>query len=631
MFLDKRQILEYQKNANLNTPNEKIGHNDDVHENETERYTQSEWMLENIPFIETPDGLIDKVYYFRWKNLLACMAKRKEDGRYEFCESAPGSNYHRYIDCAQGAHIRDARWIRNSAYLNDYLYITPDKTGYREYLTDSVYEKYLLDGDREALISNYDKLKARFHSLDDTFDSEFGLYHCQNGVEGQEAGVNGFDKIERLFTYKASFIADNSSLAALTDNKISGEFWSCEGSQNETDSITVDAPIDDFYATGVRVWFKTEPKAIRVFYRNEGEWLAVENQNVTAGQYDKKITEITFQKVATDGIKIEFDNDIAAGIYASAYELVVSYTFEPWGCPSFWLIIGGDNSYRMNLNCFQSAAAYTLSKIAALMGNYDEEKIYREKGDALKNTILNTLWDDKISYFVEITNVDKHRIVGKESNCYSAWSFNLAPDDIRYGKAWDYALSEDYFFSKFGLTTLEKNNPHYMQTFGHGCLWNGPVWPYTFSMILCGMANLLNNYKHHTVTNENYHDLLHRFALCHYDNNSDCDFAVREDHHPEENRWIAQAKNYNHSTFVDNVLNGLLGIRPTEEGLTVNPLIPKNWDWFCVTDVKWCGKDVTVVYDKTGEKYGVGKGISVFINGTLAASSETLCKLEINK
>ena len=322
---------------------------------------------------------------------------------------------------------------------------------------------------------------------------------------------------------------------------------------------------------------------------------------------------------------------MASGKYTSAYELVITYTCEPWGCPGFWEIIRGDNSYRMNLNCFQSAAAYTLSKIAELMGNTADAELYKTKGDELKNTILEKLWDDKISFFVEITRDEKYRIAGKESNCYSAWSFHLAPDEERYNRAWEYVVREDVFLSKFGLTTLEKQSPHYMQPFNHNCLWNGPVWPYTFSLILTGMANLLNDYKNHTMTNEEYYDLLHRYALCHYDNNSTEDFAVREDHHPEENRWIAQAKNYNHSTFIDNVLSGLLGIRPLEENMIINPLISEGWDYFCVENVKWCGKNLSVLYDKNGEKYGYGKGLLVFINDELIAKTDTLQKLVIEK
>lgn len=631
MILNKEKILSEQTAQNLNTPDAIIGHSDDVHENESEHLTQREWMLENIPFIETPDAVIDQVYYHRWRNLLACLGKRRSDGKYEFCESAPGSHYHRYIDCAQGAHVREARWIRNSVYLNDYLAITPEKVGYREYLTDSVYQKYLLDGDADCLKANYEKLKARFHSLDQTFDPAFGLYHCQNGTEGQEAGVNGFEKVERAFTYSASFTADGKALSALADRDTIGAYWSCAGSGNAVDSVIIDTHREDITLTGLFVWFHTQPKNITVWYWTEDAWKPAQGLRIAHCAYDEAKTEIEFEKVLTSKIKIDFENDPTQEHYAAVYELVTCYTFEPWGCPGFWILIGGDESYRINLNTFQTAAAYTLSKIAAMIGKSEESAVYRQKGDALKTAIFEKLWKDDIAFFAEITYPEQRRIIGKESNAYSAWSFHLTPDEHRYNKAWEYALREDVFLAKFGLTSLEKKNPHYMQPFGHACLWNGPVWPYTYSLILTGMANLLTDYHAHEVTKEQYYDLLRRFALCHYENDSTEDLAVRENHHPEENHWLAQAKDYNHSTFVDNVLNGLLGIRPSENALTVNPLIPAAWDYFCLTDVNWCGKSLTVVYDKTGEKYQAGQGLMVFVDDVPVKQTDCLQKIVIPK
>ncbi|MBQ8550494.1 MAG: hypothetical protein IJ426_04055 [Clostridia bacterium] len=630
MILNKSEILKNQNNPSLNTPDEIIGHNDDVHENESETYTQKEWLLENIPFISTPDTLLDKVYYYRWKNLLACLSKRKSDGKYEYCEASFGSGYHRYIDCAQGAHVRDARWARNTKYLNDYIDVTPINVDYWNYLLDSVYQKYLLDGDVENLKANYFKLVARFNYNYFKFDPDFGLYYMQNGTEGQEAGVNGFDKIERKMTYSASYTAVGSSLEALTDNEIRGAFWSAEGSGNDRDYVIIDAPIADFYATGLRLWYKTEAEELRVFYNDGGEWKPVENLAAAPWKYDKKMTEVTFTQVPTDKLKVEFKNP--AGGYTALYELVVCYTFEPWGCGSFWEIIGGDESYRMNSNCFMAAAAYSMAKISSAIGRHWSDALYfNRRGDEIKTAIFEKLWDDDISFFVEITNVDKIKIKGKESNCYSAWSFNLAPDDARYAKAWDYIMREDTFLCPFGVTTLEKENPHYMQPFGHGCLWNGPVWPYTYSLILLGMANLLHDYKNHTVSKDDYFELIKRYCLCHFDSGSTDDFAVREDHHPEENRWIAPNRDYNHSSFIDNILNGLLGIRPTAKGLTVDPIVPDEWDFFCVEDVRWQGRDVTVLYDKTGDKYGKGKGLTVYINGVPTAHSDKLEKLTIAK
>lgn len=206
------------------SPDEFIGHTDDEHTNADETMTRAEWLEENIPFIDTPEDFLDRVYYFRWNNLLSNISRRASDGKYEISEGGVDTPYHGYIDCAQGAHVRDARWIRDTVYLNDYLDVTPDAERYWNYLIAAVLEKYYLDGDLEAIERNYEKLKSRFHSRDVKFDSETGLYYLSNCDEGQELGVNGFERIERGMTFTSSFTAEGSSLEALYDNFTDGEY-----------------------------------------------------------------------------------------------------------------------------------------------------------------------------------------------------------------------------------------------------------------------------------------------------------------------------------------------------------------------------------------------------------------------
>jgi hypothetical protein len=46
------------------------------------------------------------------------------------------------------------------------------------------------------------------------------------------------------------------------------------------------------------------------------------------------------------------------------------------------------------------------------------------------------------------------------------------------------------------------------------------------------------------------------------------------------------------------------------------PLIPKGqWDWFCLDQVLYHGKVLTILWDKNGKKYGKGKGFMIFADG----------------
>ena len=90
-----------------------------------------------------------------------------------------------------------------------------------------------------------------------------------------------------------------------------------------------------------------------------------------------------------------------------------------------------------------------------------------------------------------------------------------------------------------------------------------------------------------------------------------------------------RGKDYNHSTFCDPVITGLVGLRPRlDDTLEINPLVPEGaWDYFCLDSVPYHEHSVTVVYDRLGDHYHHGRGLRAFVDGKQVAASETLTRL----
>jgi predicted GH43/DUF377 family glycosyl hydrolase len=117
---------------------------------------------------------------------------------------------------------------------------------------------------------------------------------------------------------------------------------------------------------------------------------------------------------------------------------------------------------------------------------------------------------------------------------------------------------------------------------------------------------------------------------------------IDEDLNPLTGDWMARTimhagngpirergKDYNHSTFCDLIINGLIGLRPRADNtVEVNPLIPDGtWDYFCLDGVKYHGVTLAVFYDRNGERYARGRGLRLLANGKEMASSPTLTRL----
>ena len=80
------------------------------------------------------------------------------------------------------------------------------------------------------------------------------------------------------------------------------------------------------------------------------------------------------------------------------------------------------------------------------------------------------------------------------------------------------------------------------------------------------------------------------------------------------NGGYERGKDYNHSTFCDLVLSGLLGSGTDKAGcLTAEPMIPASWTYFRVSGIWHSGKRYTVLFDRDGSRYGRGTGVQVYV------------------
>ena len=57
----------------------------------------------------------------------------------------------------------------------------------------------------------------------------------------------------------------------------------------------------------------------------------------------------------------------------------------------------------------------------------------------------------------------------------------------------------------------------------------------------------------------------------------------------------------------------------------VDPLVPASrWDWFCLDGIPYHGRDLTIVWDKSGAKFKKGAGLRVMADGREIARSKLL-------
>lgn len=285
---------------------------------------------------------------------------------------------------------------------------------------------------------------------------------------------------------------------------------------------------------------------------------------------------------------------------------------------------------RPTINSYMYGIAEALAKIEKIAGRNAQAEKYLEKADTIKNLIQNLLWNPDDEFFE--TRESTNEIAGvREEIGFLPWYFNLP--DSQYNIAWKQVYDPEGFLAPFGITTAERRSPQFRT---HGCCnceWDGAVWPFATSQTLTALANFLNNYRQSALPDSIYFKLLELYVESQYYRGRP---YIGEYLDEKTGYWLKgdqeRSRYYNHSTFCDLIITGLIGLRPRADNiLEINPLVPQNkWSWFCLDNIFYHGKIITIFWDKTGNKYKHGKGFHILVNGKEVISSPKIEKISVH-
>lgn len=319
----------------------------------------------------------------------------------------------------------------------------------------------------------------------------------------------------------------------------------------------------------------------------------------------------------------------------------------------------GGSGCRATINSYQYGDALAISRIAELSGQPEVARSWARKAASLKSLIEQKLWDANAQFFKVLPRGKTSLVDVRELHGFTPWYFSLP--GVEKSIAWKQLMDTKGFYAPFGPTTAEQGCREFAVAYaGHECQWNGPSWPFATAVTLTAFANLLNNYSQEVVSKADYWNIFqcyvrsHRFrqipsepqpaGAYHLDRVETRQPWIDENLNPYNGDWIARTllkerrqppdergKDYNHSTFCDLVITGVVGLRPRpDETLEVNPLIPPGtWDYFCLDQVSYHRRSITILYDRTGSRYGKGTGLILLVDGKEVARSQALQRLTV--
>ncbi len=286
---------------------------------------------------------------------------------------------------------------------------------------------------------------------------------------------------------------------------------------------------------------------------------------------------------------------------------------------------------RPTLNSYMYADAAAIAYFAKKAGRTELGEKYDKKAENLKKLINDTLADRNFYKAIHPADEDFSRIsevdmsdIPRELIGYIPWCYGIPKPEN--GDCFDYLDDKNVFCGETGLTTAEQCDKRFMFDAPHECLWNGYVWPFATSQTLNALRYYIVNYNADEKYKALYAKLFLQYAYMHtITENGVTKPWIDEVMHPYRNEWTSRTylkdagwlenlggyergKDYNHSTFCDLLITGIVGVIPGGDELKAVPSVPDGWEWFKLEGLNYRGDVYTVIYDKTGEKYGQGKG-----------------------
>ena len=285
-----------------------------------------------------------------------------------------------------------------------------------------------------------------------------------------------------------------------------------------------------------------------------------------------------------------------------------------------------EQNRRPTKNSYMAGNAKALAEIATLAGRADVAAEYQAVYDSLRQLIIDRLWDPEAQFFKVLHENDElddaREVIG-----FIPWMFDIPGPE--HEDAWLQIRDEEGFLAPKGLTTAERRHPEFRSNRPQGgsCEWDGAVWPFATSQTLNALARLLRSPGPHPVDRGDYYQQLLTYASSH---DREGIPHIGEYHDEVTGRWLRdeypRSWFYNHSTFVDLVINGLVGLVPRgDDVVEVDPLVPAGpVSWFALDRVLYHNHELTILWDEDGSRYGHGAGLRVYADGRLIAQSPTL-------
>lgn len=317
-----------------------------------------------------------------------------------------------------------------------------------------------------------------------------------------------------------------------------------------------------------------------------------------------------------DSLQIERIHQLTGKEYQPSYWYFFDYPEDYKNPETYSWLKRVDRSIYHYLNLKGMAGLCSLCK--------DEEAVlYLEKAEHLQSEIQDKMWSEESHFYYDLHCATEEKALVKNIvGFYPLWADICKENQL---DILNYLTDESGFETDADYPSVARDCPAYSASGGwmkqyikgrDGCVWCGPSWPYT-NGIMVDMLGIQTKKLNHTLDSL-FEDRLFRYAREHF---RDYDMGrpyLVEHYNPETGEPLSDEVDYNHSFFIQLIMEHVLGITVTEEGILFDP-VDVGLSWFSCDQIIIQGHIIMVEYKR-------GKYFRIFIDGNLVTERGDLGK-----
>lgn len=181
----------------------------------------------NIPLFTCPDHAIEQIYYYRWWTFRKHI-KQTPLGFIitEFLKPVSHASEYNALSCALGHHVAEGRWLHDPRFVEEDIHFwlsTGENGGIRKnlhqfsgWIASAVYDRWLVQGDRAALVGYLDQLILDYQAWESERLTSSGLFWQRDVSDGMEESASGGRRVKNIRPSINSYMYGNAvAIAAI--------------------------------------------------------------------------------------------------------------------------------------------------------------------------------------------------------------------------------------------------------------------------------------------------------------------------------------------------------------------------------------------------------------------------------